>query len=148
MRLEVLIVLEVAVPLQKTEALRVLRLERAHVERARVVERAPEPLAGREIHQHTVRVVGLRAEVGERADTVLAVKEHAVQRGNPELPDLLPQEQTAFDVDDGLLAGRDHEPISAGEARAVQQREDRQLLGARTRRHEPEFPEPRELLAA
>ena len=65
-RLEVLIVIEVAVALDQPEALRVRHAGSAlTLQRARVVERPPQPLAAGEVEQQAVGVVHLGTEVLE-----------------------------------------------------------------------------------
>jgi hypothetical protein len=140
-------VVEVAVALEEAEAARVVHLEAAHAERLRVVEGAPQPLAGREAEEDAVGVVHLGPPVVEPPRRVLAVVEHGGERADAELVDLATEEEAHLDLHGRLLPRRDDEPIGAGHARAVEQREDHQILRAGSRRHEPEFPEPRELLA-
>src|SRR5947209_9413886 len=138
--------IEVAIALQKAEPAGLLHPEVAHVQRAAVVERTPQPLAAREAEQEPVGIVHLGAKVVEGPIGVLAVEEHAGERRDPELAHLPPQEETAVDVDRRLLARAEHEAIGAGEARAVEEGVERQAGGPGSGAHQPELLEVRELL--
>ena len=124
-RLEVLVVVEVAVALEQAEARRVRRLEGRSPGGARGLSsgrQSHSPVA--RLEQQAVGVVHLGTEVVEVPLRVLAVEEHARERRDAELLDVVAQEEPRLDVDARLLAGRHHEAVGAGDARAVEQRVD------------------------
>src|SRR5450830_1477521 len=88
-----------------------------------------------------------RTEVIRRAILVLTEEEHAGQRRDAELGDVGAQIQLRLDVNHRIHAGTQHETISAGRTRRIQQRIDRQLLVTRVRPAQPELGKARKLLA-
>ena len=145
-RLQVLVVLEVAVALEQAETARVVHLQRVHLQRVRVVERPPQPLTRIEVQQQPVRVVHLGTEVDGRLQGVLAVEEHAGERRDAQHRDRAPQKHTRLHMHHRLVAGFDREAIGAGDARPVEQGIDHQVLGVSGRAHQPELAEVGKLL--
>ncbi|MCY1367457.1 hypothetical protein D9M69_543920 [compost metagenome] len=126
---------EVAVALHQAEAARLLHGERTHHQLARVLQRAPQPLAVPGDHHQAVRVVDFRAEVGDAA-LVLAKEEHAGQRCQTEcVHRRRPRAQVDPGVhgDGGLGTRVQHAPVGAGAAWRFQQGVDRDLLRVRRR---------------
>jgi hypothetical protein len=76
-RLEVLVVVKLAVPLQQTEALRGAIRKATHSKPRRVIERPPEPFSAPGGKQEPIGVVDFRTEVIERPRPGLPVQKHA-----------------------------------------------------------------------
>ena len=94
------IVVEHAVALDQAEALGGL-VEVAGVEDpGRVVERAPDPLAGPVPDREPVGIVDLGPPVGDLLAAIFGVPEHRGQRRDAQPLDVLAQEQVVLDVHD------------------------------------------------
>ena len=78
---------------------------------------------------------------------VLAEGEHARQRGEADLGDLLAQEEPRRHLHRRLDAGGDHEAIGAGNALGIEQGMDHQRGGVAARPFNPELDEAGEFLA-
>ena len=146
--LEVLVVGRVAVALHEAEPARPLVREGADLEPGRVRERSPQLLAAAVDDEEPVRIVHLRAEVVDPA--ALAGREHVHARAGrePDRGQLDAREEHRLDLHDRVLPGIDDEAVSAGDARAVEQRVHRHGRAARRRLLDPEGAEGGELLAA
>ena len=147
-RLQVLIAAEVPIALEETEGPGILDLEVAHPQPDGIDQRAPDPLAQTGFHQQAVGVVDLGSEVVHEAVGILAVEEHAGQRGQAELLDAFAEKESRFHVEDGLAAGLDDEAVGTGDALAVEQGEDLDLGRVLGGLAHPELAEHRELLLA
>ncbi len=99
------------------------------------------------MNRQTLGVMQLRTEVGDIARLVGAEQEHAGQWRNSELADLLAEKHLGLHVQRAVLARRQHHAIGAGGARRIEQRVDHQVAPISLRPLDPEFAEPRELLA-
>jgi hypothetical protein len=80
--------------------------------------------------------------------TFLAEQEHACERRNTEFLHRLAQKQTSAHVNDSTIAGLHQKRISAGHARAIEQRIEIHFARIARGPFEPKFAKARELLAA
>ena len=139
-RLEILVVEEVAVALLQAEAARRRLRERARDDAARVGERAPDPFAGRRGDRQAVGVVHLGPVVLElrRAGSRRSGTCWSAARcpGACRLLRARPQEQPRLHLDHRVGARRDPEAIGAGHAPRIEQRVelDRLRIGRRLAR--------------
>ncbi len=86
-------------------------------------------------------------EVQRAGRLVLAEEEHAGQRRDAQLADVLAHVELRLHVDLGVRAWLDDEAVRAGGAARIEQGVDRQLLGVGRRALDPEFGEAGEFLA-
>ena len=146
-RFEVLVMAEVAVALHQAEAPRAGGGEGAEQRPPRVDEGPPQPLAAAGMQRETIGIVHLGAIVLALRALVLAEGEHAGERRDAELAELLAQVEPGFHLEHRLLARLQDEAVGAARAPRVEQRVNGQLLGARRRPFDPELGKARELLA-
>ncbi|CRM90265.1 hypothetical protein [Pseudomonas sp. 22 E 5] len=144
---QVFVVAEVAATLQQAETARVFHAEIAHRQVFRVVQRAPDPLAVAGMNRQATGVMQLATVVEHLGRLVRAEQEHAGQRGNAQLADLVAQEHLGFDIDNRVGTRAQDQAISAGRAWRIQQGKDHQVLVTRFWTLDPELGEAREFFA-
>ncbi len=144
---EVFIVAEVAATLQQAETTRVFDRVVAHGQVFWIVQWTPDPFAVAGMNRQTAGIVQLTTVVQHFRRLVGAEQEHAGQRRNAKLGDLVTQEHAGLDVDNGVAARTQGQTISTGGAWRIQQREDHQVFVTRFWPLNPEFGEAREFFA-
>ena len=130
-QLYVLVAVEPAIALHQAEAPDVLRLETLDLLYQWVLQRAPDPLAARRVHEKPVRIVQLGTElvvlvaVVEVA-IVLAQEVHRGQRRKAQSIDRRSSKDPHTDIDAGVWAGPHHKAVGACDRLTVEQRKDDQ----------------------
>jgi hypothetical protein len=126
--------IEIAIPLQQTEAARGLVEVRADARRGGIAQRPPDPFALAGADRQPVGVVDLGSPVVREAPIVLAALVHACQRRNPKAADCLARIDGSVHFHNLRSAGCECEAISAGRAHRVEQavKHERARSGLRT----------------
>src|SRR5437899_5501878 len=147
MRLEIFVVIEVAIALAEPESRRIRELERGHKQSLRIGERTKNPFTGAGVNGQAVRIVDLGPEVLSRWALVFAEIEHAGQRRETKLRHVFAKKQPGPDIDQRVDAGAQDELVGAARAGRIEQRVDRKRLGAWGGPLDPELDEARKFLA-
>ncbi|GJE32632.1 hypothetical protein LDDCCGHA_2820 [Methylobacterium oxalidis] len=142
---------EAPLPLEQAEPLQGLGAEGRDLRRAPPVDEGPPEPVARRLHHEPVRIVDLGPEVVEPfraagARPVLPVHEHAGERGEAEPLDRPARVERGVDPHPRGCARLHDEAVGAREARAVEEREDRDRPRAVLRLADPVGHEIRKLL--
>src|SRR3546814_18770711 len=128
-RLQILVIAESPIPLEKAETADGVDVIRTQPQLARIAERPPDPFAGGALHEQAVGIVHLRTEVVEAADIPLAVQKHSGERRQTELRDILSQKQMHLHRHPGGIARGYLKPIGADGAAPVAPGAERDAYG-------------------